>query len=94
MTGADGKHSKSYSEDEIQSLEIFHNQIEYVISLDPKPKNTSKLEQKIIDLEKRQKEQTITQYQDEFFAKNQQKQMEKVLQDMADMKSEMENMKS
>ena len=49
MTGASGKHSKSYSEDEMETLELFHYQVEKIISLDPIPKTDTT---KIKNLEK------------------------------------------
>lgn len=52
MTGATGGRSKSYSEDEIQSLEIYHQQLEDIISLEPKAKRNSKSEQDFEDYKK------------------------------------------
>lgn len=52
MTGANGKHSKSYSEDEIESLEILHNLVEGILSLEPKSKKNSKLEKEFEDYKK------------------------------------------
>lgn len=57
----------------------------------------AELNEKNIEMDKmlkKQKEQTVTRYQDEFFIKRQQDQMENVLREMSDMKSEMKEIKS